>query len=95
MGQIINILYFNIKFCATVDGHCFCWTFLSVSSSKARDIRDHFLFCLQTFMSLSACLFSEVKRQWAMLVFLQWVTISAFLVSLMALLFALVDRNPF
>ena len=46
---------------------------------------------------MSACLFTEAKRQWAQLV-VGWVTTSVhyfLFVSLMALQLTLVDQNPF
>ena len=47
--------------------------FLSVSSSEACASKNHFFFCLPTFMNCggtvaSICLFTEVKQQWATLV---------------------------
>ena len=58
-------------------------SFLSVSLGRARTYRNHFFrgfFCLQIFMNcgpvlMSFCLLTEVKWQWAMLVF-GWVTLS-------------------
>ena len=65
--------------------------------SEARASRDHF-FSSPDFDQLwpsmmTACLFTEVKQQWATLVLGD--RFSALLLSLMALQHSLLDRNPF